>query len=64
MTTSLVTVTPEATVLDAMSLMNRRHFRHLPVLQRGKVEGIVTMSDLMSEVISGQAFTMISCTRI
>jgi CBS domain-containing protein len=58
MTTSLVTVTPEATVLDAMSLMNRHHFRHLPVLQRGKVEGIVTMSDLMSEVISGQAFTI------
>jgi CBS domain-containing protein len=58
MTTSLVTVTPEATVLDAMSLMNRHHFRHLPVLKEGKLEGVVTMSDLMSEVISGQAFTI------
>jgi CBS domain-containing protein len=58
MTTSLVTVTPEATVLDAMSLMNRHHFRHLPVLKDGKLEGVVTMSDLMSEVISGQAFTI------
>ena len=58
MTTSLVTTTPEATVLDAMSLMNRHHFRHLPVLKEGKLAGVVTMSDLMSEVISGQAFTI------
>jgi CBS domain-containing protein len=58
MTTSLVTITPEATVLDAMKLMDRHHFRHLPVMKEGKLEGIVTMSDLMSEVISGQAFTI------
>jgi CBS domain-containing protein len=58
MTASLVTITPEATVLDAMALMNRHHFRHLPVLKDGKLEGVVTMSDLMSEVLSGQAFTI------
>jgi CBS domain-containing protein len=58
MTASLITITPEATVLDAMELMNRHHFRHLPVLKEGKLEGVVTMSDLMSEVISGQAFTI------
>jgi CBS domain-containing protein len=58
MATSLVTITPEATVLDAMSLMKHHHFRHLPVMKEGKLEGIVTMSDLMSEVISGQAFTI------
>jgi CBS domain-containing protein len=58
MSTSLVTITPEATVLDAMKLMDRHHFRHLPVLKGGKLEGVVTMSDLMSEVISGQAFTI------
>ena len=58
MTTSLVTVTPEATVLDAMALMNRHHFRHLPVLKDGTLDGVVTMADLMSEVLSGQAFTI------
>jgi CBS domain-containing protein len=58
MTTSLVTIAPEATVLDAMALIDRHHFRHLPVMKDGKLEGIVTMSDLMSEVISGQAFTI------
>lgn len=58
MTTSVITITPEATVLDAMALMDRHHFRHLPVLKEGKLDGIVTMGDLMSEVISGQAFTI------
>jgi CBS domain-containing protein len=58
MTTSLVTVTPETTVLDAMSLMTRHHFRHLPVLEDGKLNGLVSMEDLVSEVLSGQAFTI------
>jgi CBS domain-containing protein len=58
MTTSLVTITPEMTVLDAMELMTRHHIRHLPVLKQGKLDGMVSMGDLMSEVISGQAFTI------
>jgi len=58
MTTSLVTVTPETTVLDAMEIMTRHHIRHLPVLVEGKLDGIVSMGDLVGEVISGQAFTI------
>ena len=58
MTTSLITVTPETTVLDAMALMTRHHIRHLPVLEQGKLDGIVSMADLVSEVVSGQAFTI------
>jgi CBS domain-containing protein len=58
MTTSLVTVTPETTVLDAMELMTRHHIRHLPVLKDGKLDGLVSMGDLVTEVISGQAFTI------
>jgi CBS domain-containing protein len=58
MTTSLVTITPETTVLDAMELMTRHHIRHLPVLKEGKLDGVVSMGDLASEVISGQAFTI------
>jgi CBS domain-containing protein len=58
MTASLVTVTPETTVLDAMALMTRHHIRHLPVLKEGKLDGMISMGDLVSEVISGQAFTI------
>ena len=58
MTTSLITVTPETTVLEAMALMTRHHIRHLPVLNQGKLDGVVSMADLVSEVVSGQAFAI------
>jgi CBS domain-containing protein len=58
MTTSLITVTPETTVIEAMALMTRHHIRHLPVLEQGKLDGIVSMADLVSEVVSGQAFAI------
>ena len=58
MTSSLITVTPETNVLEAMDLMTRHHIRHLPVLELGKLDGIVSMADLVSEVVSGQAFAI------
>jgi CBS domain-containing protein len=58
MTSSLITVTPETTVLGAMALMTRHHVRHLPVLEQGELRGIVSMADLVSEVVTGQAFTI------
>jgi CBS domain-containing protein len=58
MTSSLITVTPQTTVLDAMATMSRHHIRHLPVLEDGTLEGVVSMGDLVGEVISGQAFTI------
>ena len=58
MTASLITVTPETTVFEAMALMTRHHIRHLPVLDQGKLDGIVSMADLVSEVVSGQAFAI------
>lgn len=58
MTSSLITVAPETTVLEAMALMTRHHIRHLPVLEHGKLDGIVSMADLVSEVVSGQAFAI------
>jgi CBS domain-containing protein len=58
MTSSLITVTPQTTVLDAMATMSRHHIRHLPVLKDGTLEGVISMGDLVGEVISGQAFTI------
>ncbi len=58
MTTHLVTVTPETTVLEAMTLMTQHDIRHLPVLEDGKLKGVVSMGDLVKEVISGQAFAI------
>ena len=37
-----------------MGIMTQHDFRHLPVLQDGKVCGVVSISDLVRWVINGQ----------
>lgn len=44
--TNPICVTPETTLCDAYALMQKEKIRHLPVLQKGKLEGIVTDRDL------------------
>ena len=58
MTTSLVTITPETTVLDAMELDDSSSFSAPSGSEGGQARGLVSMGDLVSEVISGQAFTI------
>jgi CBS domain-containing protein len=47
MTSPPVTVTPEASVLAALSLMTRRRVRHLPVIVDGRMIGFVSIGDLV-----------------
>lgn len=47
MTAPAVTVGPEDAVLGALSLMTRRRLRHLPVVDGGRVIGIVSIGDLV-----------------
>lgn len=46
MTTAVVSVPPDATVEHARALMQQRDIRHLPVVERGRLIGIVARSDL------------------
>ncbi len=41
------TVSPEISVLEAGKLMSDRHIRRLPVLEQGKLVGVVTQTDLV-----------------
>lgn len=41
-----VTVTPQTAVADAHTLMQQRHIRHLPVLDNGRLVGIITDRDI------------------
>ncbi len=58
MTEEVITVTPETTVEECMQLMTRAHIRHLPVVQEGKLVGLISIGDVVRKVIEGQA-TMI-----
>jgi CBS domain-containing protein len=54
MTTSPVTVSPDDTVHHCMELMTDGRFRHLPVVQAGRVIGMLSIGDLVKAVIEAQ----------
>lgn len=47
MTAPAITVLPSSPVLSALALMTARRIRHLPVLQDGKLAGLVSIGDLV-----------------
>jgi CBS domain-containing protein len=56
MSTTVITVTPEQTVDECMSLMSGKRIRHLPVVENSKVVGLLSIGDLVKETIEYQAF--------
>ncbi|HEX5091601.1 MAG TPA: CBS domain-containing protein, partial [Burkholderiales bacterium] len=56
MTTQVMYVGPERTSEECMALMTENRFRHLPVLEGGKLVGLVSIGDLVKDVISEQKF--------
>ncbi len=56
MTPRVICVTPDRTVEECMALMTERRIRHLPVIDRDRIIGIVSERDLVRAVISDQQF--------
>ncbi len=54
MSSPVVCVGPSESVSDCMAIMTERHIRHLPVLDGGRILGIVSIGDLVKEVIEDQ----------
>ncbi len=47
MSSPAITVDSQTEVLAALSLMTERRIRHLPVVERGEIRGIVSIGDLV-----------------
>lgn len=58
MTDKVVTVRSEQTVEDCMTLMTEQRIRHLPVVDAGKLAGVVSIGDLVKELIADREETI------
>lgn len=51
MTRDLITVETEDTVAHCIAVMDKHHVRHLPVVEAGKILGMVSLRDLFLDVV-------------
>lgn len=58
MTGKVVTVHPGQTVEECMALMTAKHIRHLPVTDGERLAGVLSIGDLVKEVIAEQEATI------
>lgn len=56
MSEDVITITPESTIDECMRMMTGRFIRHLPVVEEGKVLGIVSIGDVVKFIIEDQKF--------
>ena len=58
MSSPVVTVSPTATVDECMYCMTNKRCRHLPVVDKGKVVGVVSIGDLVNWIMTVQDVTI------
>lgn len=58
MTTDPHTIAPNEAIDRCMQLMTDNHFRHLPVLDGGRIIGIISIGDLVKSIIEDQQQTI------
>jgi CBS domain-containing protein len=56
MTRDVIYISPEDSFEECMALMSEKHIRHLPVLDQEQVVGMITMGDVVKEIISAQQY--------
>ena len=58
MTPNVVVVSPRTKTRECMQLMTEKNFRHLPVVEEGRCIGMVSIRDIVSDIIADQDFTI------
>lgn len=58
MTENVLTVTTSDTIETCMEIMTQKHIRHLPILEEGKVLGMISIGDVVNAIIKTQKETI------
>lgn len=58
MTNKVITVTPYQTIEECMELMTDKRIRHLPVLEKEKLVGLISIGDVVKNIIEEQRATI------
>lgn len=56
MTTGVITVTPDLSMDRCMDLMTSKRIRHLPVVDNGRLVGLISIGDVVKAVIAEKEF--------
>jgi CBS domain-containing protein len=56
MTERVVWVRPDQTIEECMALMTNKRIRHLPVMEEGRLLGVISIGDVVKDIISEQEF--------
>lgn len=58
MTEDVFTISPAQTIEDCMALMTKQRIRHLPVVEEGRLVGVISIGDVVKAIITSQEFTI------
>jgi len=58
MTANVMTVSPTTRTKDCLALMSQRKFRHLPVVDGDRVMGMISIRDIMDDIIADHENTI------
>lgn len=58
MTSPVIAISPENSLDECMVIMSEKHIRHLPVQTEGKLVGVVTIRDVVKNIIRNQRNTI------
>jgi CBS domain-containing protein len=58
MSTEMFWVRPDETVAGCMELMTNKRIRHLPVLDEGRLVGVISIGDVVKDIISEKEFVI------
>ena len=56
MTPQVLCVSPQQTTKECMAIMTENRVRHLPVMDNGRLIGLLSIGDLVKDIISEQQF--------